>query len=503
MVRSDLIPIYEEINENNINFVKNFKKNGKYGVVSFKDTNDELVDQMIVRWCPVRNIWRLFHPEQFRLAEVIDVLLPALDMFLPSDAILWLCADDVEDFIDVGFDNPYFCNYDPFNEPVESKIAVSKINDPLFQTNRRSRHQGADKDPEQYQQRRTSPTRSVSYKLFDFVSDNRFDTEIKIKFNSDDLAYLQKLIYSGRTMNSDGTLTQKEVSGLLYLTMKNKYFELCLDKSKNFNAHDEEKVRFVNGLCNFHTHPADVYDTYDIDLLYPSPGDYISILTLLIQKQPFEQPDFCIIPLLFSCVVAIEGIYIISLAKNYCSDRAIDALRDTISDLSDGHYKLKQSVVDAINSKHNGVSGFYYGKNRNRFDYHQTHCKYIGDPLNHPLGYTQIGGYDYDTIDHNRIEEDLKHFPETCEHNGVKLNRVEQAAKDYCLKINRRELMSGVKFSLGPVLRVQYFSYDELQHTKFGINVAASTKNGYVAPQLLLDEETIAHIKLFSEFPNN
>lgn len=501
----DLIPLYEEIDEKNKILVKNFSKNGTYGIVAFRDDSDNLIDHMVVRRCNRRNIWRLFHPKQFRLDEVIELVLPVLDVFLPSDAILWVCVEDPEEYTKLGFGNPYFCKYDPFFESTEHPVAVSKVNDPLFQTNARVRHTGTDTDPEQYQQRRTSPIREVSYNLFDFVTDNRQDTEIQIKFNQDDLSYLQKLIYSGRTMNKDGTMTQKEVSGLLYLNMKEDHFELCLDKSKNFNAHDEEKVRFVNGLCNFHTHPTDVYHRYDVDLLYPSPGDYISILTLLIQKYPFEDPQFCITPLLFSCVVAVEGIYIISLSKNYCSNDALEVLRENISDLEDGHYKLKRSVSEAINSKHKGISGFYYGSRRTPEDYYETHCKYIGDPADHPLGCTQVGGYDYDTLDHNRSEAQLSHFPTEYKHNGVKLTRIEQAAKDYCLKINRRELMSGVKFALGPVLNVQYFSYSELEKTKFPITAIASAKDGYVTSQLLLDEETIAQIEVFSDFenPNN
>jgi hypothetical protein len=243
------------------------------------------------------------------------------------------------------------------------------------------------------------------------------------------------------------------------------------------------------------SHPSDVYDSHDVDMMYPSPGDYISILTLMMQEYPFEKPGGALAsPLLFSCIVTVEGIYIVSLNKNYCLQRDRNKLREVICEDKGSFYDLKQSVKDSINSKCKGESGFIYGKNGDH--YFDTHCKYIGDPEDHPLGYRQIGGFDYDTYRHNRREEQVTHFPESLEVNGTEYNRLEQAARDYCLKINRRELVTDVKFKKGPVLNVQFKTYTELSESYFKVNVCTN-ESKYMPRQVLLDQETLDNIKVF------
>ena len=453
-----------------------------------------------LKHCIERNICRLYQPNGTTI-EMTETVTEFLHGCLPSDCIIWLCIDDPDEYIEMGYKNPYFCHIDPFGEIVTCPVGMSKINDPMFETNDRSRHDGQDDDPRMFQGKRTSPTRTASYKMFDFISENR-DTDVPIKltikFNHTDLEYLRILVYGGRTVNEDRTMSQKEVSGVFCLDYKRSHFEMSIDKSKKFNAHDEEKVRFVNGIISFHTHPADVYDAYSVELLYPSPGDYISILTYMIQKYAFEKEEYSISPLLFSCVVTLEGIYIISINKNYQTAEQMNKLRDLIAEEKNGYFSLKQGIKDSINSKHRGISGYFYGKNRNASHYYDTHCKYIGDPHTHPLGCTQVGGFDFNTTLHNRTSDQLTHFPEACKHGAVEYSRIEQAAKDYCLKINRRELVTDAPFSNGPVLHVQFYTYNELVDTKFNIYTHTNLTE-YVPPQLLLHEETISDIKLFSD----
>ena len=175
--------------------------------------------------------------------------------------------------------------------------------------------------------------------------------------------------------------------------------------------------------------------------------------------------------MLFSCVVTME-VYIVSLNKNYCNQVDKDYLRGMICDKREGFYDLKQSVKDSINSKDKGLSGYFYGKSRDSKNFYSTHCKYIGDPEDHPLGYQQIGGFDYDTFKHNRKEDQLTHFPEVLQKGEFEYNRIEQAAKDYCDKINRRELVTGTKFRKGPVIQVQFMTYEELESKSFKITTS-------------------------------
>lgn len=498
--------LYEEINEKNKNLVENFKKNEyqKLGLVTFtRNDDDEIEEYLVVKYCMRRNLCRLYNPtmDKFDLEDIIGISLKTLESFLPADCIIWYCSHKIDWLLELGFKNPYFCTYDPFLEPVEERIAVNKINDPMFETNDRSRHVGNDTNPAIYQQRRTSPVREHKSTMFEFAQEHfgdQSEIEIKMRFDIEDLNYLKKLVYSGRTLNEDGTMTQKEVSGILNLERTDGVFDLKIDKSKNFNAHDEEKVRFVNGLINFHTHPLEVYNNYEVDIMYPSPSDYISILTFLMQKYCFESDCYVLCPLLFSCVITLEGIYTISLNKNYCTPEKRNLIRESVCVDKETHYEIKNSIKDAINSKSNGISGFYYGKDRESKNFYNTHCNYIGDPIDHPLGYTQVGGYDYDTLRHNRKESQLLKFPEEHEKDGYVQDRITQAAKDYCLKINRRELVSGTKFSNGPVINVQFFTYEELENEDFSI-YTCNIKTPYLPLQTILNEETIQDIKLFSQ----
>ena len=499
----ELSVIYEEIGDKNREYIKELPPlpNLEVGLIClYEDENcKSLVDCSIIRRCRKRNICRIYNLQQETFEESIwlDHICSFLPSFLPSDCVLWYCTDDTEIPLECGFSNPYFCSYDPFGVSVTQKIALSKLNDPMFQTNIRNRYTGNDVDHRVFQNRRTSPT-IENKSLFNYCTKHMDDNEITldIRFDQDDLIYLRSLIYGGRTVNEDGSISQKEVSGTLHLEYNGKDFDLKLDNTKNFNAHDEESVRFVHGLVNFHTHPLDVYNNYEVELMYPSPADYISILIFLLQKYPFEDMECVISPLLFSCVITVEGIYIISLNKNYCSQEDKEYLRNMICVKSYGIYDLKQSVKDSINSKKDGISGFIYGKGNNYRQFYDTDSKYIGDPLDHPLGYKQVGGFDYDTTKQNRKEDQLTHFPEVFEENGFEYNRSEQAAKDYCLKINRRELVTDVKFKKGPVLHVKFMTYEEAESNNMKIHAnKISTK--HLPSQLLLSQDIIDNLNIF------
>lgn len=494
--------LYEEINDKNKNLSRQILKNSHIdqGYIKFNipERTCELIE---IVYCKRRNIAVLRDPlyGAFPYTLVMENTLMFLHSHLPSDTKIWCCNDSIEELYDLGFSHPYYCYFDPFRVKVDSKIAAVKINDPQFITNSRTRHNGRDANPEHFQQRRTSPIRdeetidvfSVSSKYLG----KEGEIKLTLKFDQEDVVYLSSLVYGGKTVNDDGTMTQKEVSGVLCLEMEDDLI-VKIDRTKNFNAHDEEKVRFVNGLINFHTHPVEVYDNYGVSMMYPSPSDYVSILTFLMQKYCFEDSCTYLGPMLFSSVVTMEGMYIVSLNKNYCNQEDRIKLRNTICDHKGSHYALKSSVIDAINSKERGVSGFYYGKDRSIQHYYDTHCKYIGNPKNHPLGCHQVGGFDYDTMLHNRTVEQLSHFPEVLVVGKTVYNRQQQAARDYCEKINSRELISGTSFPKGPVLHVQFFTYEELSNTSFDV-YTNNVKTDVLPLQTFLSEETIENVRLF------
>ena len=447
------------------------EKAGEKVITLYVEINDN-TSEVLLNFSLKQNLCRLHRPEISGLSykKSLEIVLDYLFATLPSDCDIWMCEESVSTEIrEFGFHCPFYVKKCPFGRKFDTpRIAVSRKNDPGFITNSRERHTGEDEEPEKFQERRSSPSRMLQkdrmFSLVEKTLGTSEPVELKLKFDLDDLEYLKSLVYGSKTINEDGFITQKEVSGVLCI----EDFKIKIDKSKKFNAHDEWLVRFVNGLINFHTHPIEVYETLNTDLMYPSPGDYTSILTFLLQRHFFEKKQGSLCPILFSCVFTQEGVYIVSLNKNYCTKKRVDELRKILCDEND-HVFLKPGVQQAINSKDRGVSGFYYGKDRNPSHFYETHCKFIGDPVDHPLGYHQVGGFDFDTHRHNRSKSQVSHFPESVKMNGEELNPLEQAAKDYCLKINRRELLSGTKFTHGPVLNVQFYTYGELQKTSFSV----------------------------------
>ena len=467
------------------------KKYEKIIIYTRKNSGD--YEEIHLKFDKFRNICRIYD----RNIKTINYLI----QILPADCDIWYCGEDFSELLDYGFSNPFYCKMCPFGERLKSNtLSVHRINDPNFDTNTRERYAGRDLIPEEFQKRRYSPKRkSNNLYMLDFIKSNlknKKPIKLNLKFDKEDLKYLKKLPKGSNTVDKEGKITQKEVSGVLYLEKTSSNFVVKIDKNKKFNAHDEDTVRLVEGLINFHTHPESVYEKLDTDLMYPSTGDYISLLTLMLQRYYFEENKGYKYPLLFSCVVTLEGIYIISLNKNYCTKDKIKKLRDLICNENEGVYDIKPNVKRSISSK-NKLSGFVYGESFDKNTYYDSHCKFIGDPNSHPLGYKQIGGFDYDTFYQNRKIEQLIHFPEIKKQGEYYYDRITQSAKDYCLKINRRELITGTKFSEGPVVNVEFYNYEELQDCEFSV-YTYSQESRFLELQPFLDEETIDLASLYS-----
>ena len=444
-------------------------------------------EEVMVKFRKDKNICRIYDTNNLALDYLTEIL--------PADCGIWYFGEDVSELEKLGFHNPFYCKVCPFGENFKrNTLAIHRKNDPYFDTNSRQRYDGHDPSPEIFQKRRASPKRKTPQDyMLEFVSDNlksKKPIKINLKFDNEDLDYLRKLTKGSHTLNDDGLITQKEVSGTLHIEKMKDDFMIKLDKTKKFNAHDEDSVRLVEGLINFHTHPESIYNELKVDLMYPSPDDYMSILTLLLQPYFFENNEGTKNPLLFSCVVTLEGIYIISLNKNYCTKDKIKKLRDNLCNTYEGVSELKDNVRKSMSSYYKRYTGFVYGDNVDYDIYFDTHCKYIGDPKNHPLGYHQIGGFDFNTFKHNRKIEHLTHFPETIKQGRFTYDRITQAAKDYCLKMNRRELITGTKFKDGPVLDIQFYNYEELQNSDFFV-YTYSQESDVLTLQPFLDEETI------------
>ena len=71
---------------------------------------------------------------------------------------------------------------------------------------------------------------------------------------------------------------------------------------------EEEGVDVVKSLYNFHSHPREAYQKNNVKLAWPSAQDYIGFLL-----SSFEDDAIC------HFIIAIEGIYIISINNHWVS----------------------------------------------------------------------------------------------------------------------------------------------------------------------------------------
>lgn len=69
---------------------------------------------------------------------------------------------------------------------------------------------------------------------------------------------------------------------------------------------DNENIIIENDRYTFHTHPKDAYIRYNVEFGWPSGQDYVGFLNGVLSVKS-----------LFHVVVTIEGVYIISLSKDY------------------------------------------------------------------------------------------------------------------------------------------------------------------------------------------
>ena len=95
-----------------------------------------------------------------------------------------------------------------------------------------------------------------------------------------------------------------EIKNTFFFSMKNLVYilQICDEKIK---LGSEEEVDDVNCKFSFHSHPSVLYDVYNFKLAWPSNSDYISFLNSVRYGT------------IFHIVIGNEGIYILSLSKQW------------------------------------------------------------------------------------------------------------------------------------------------------------------------------------------
>jgi hypothetical protein len=134
---------------------------------------------------------------------------------------------------------------------------------------------------------------------------------ILASLSKETIKYLKNLCETGFTNNKDGGKTQKEVAGNMYARKIDSKSNHIIEVNKQSMIHGNEfGVDIVDGLYNFHSHPRNAYEHYNVKLGWPSAQDYIGFLLALMEDDT-----------VFHLVITLEGIYIMSLSKEWSIDK--------------------------------------------------------------------------------------------------------------------------------------------------------------------------------------
>lgn len=168
---------------------------------------------------------------------------------------------------------------------------------------------------------------------------------IKIEKNS--INMLKNTPFSKCTLNVNKSCTQKEMAGALNVLNVNDrgIYTIGIDKNSVIYG-TEEGVKIVNGKYNFHSHPKEAYIKYEVEDGIPSAQDYIGYMSSV-----YSNNSRC------HFVAAIEGLYIISISKDFT---LYSDIKNIIEDKL-GKNKLYEFIKKKYNEnkiKYNRVSDY-------------------------------------------------------------------------------------------------------------------------------------------------
>lgn len=233
------------------------------------------------------------------LRELIDkndleIILLALMNDLPPSTILWTGIFDINKnidfYIDNGFNNPYICKESPLGHKYSTNGLAFYKKNTIEITDI------------------SSVKNEVKYVKKEYKSPI---CGIFARLSKHSIESLKLLTQPTPTINKDGTMTQKEMSGIIKIgsiTNENgKIIFEMVDEPSSVVAGIEEEVDAVLNRYNFHTHPKQAYIRNGVTNGWPSSQDYVGFIDL---------DGYTI----FHIVVTMEGLYILSFSE-YWQDK--------------------------------------------------------------------------------------------------------------------------------------------------------------------------------------
>jgi|UniRef100_A0A6C0J1V2 hypothetical protein len=207
-------------------------------------------------------------------------------------------------------------------------------------------------------------TTDIEYLLKSISSEK---CESTLRFTSKTIEKLKYLSKIGSSWNSK-SISQKELGGrFLASLIDDLIINLEID-DKSIIYGEEEGVRVVGGLYNFHSHPQEAYERNNVTLGWPSGQDFIAFLS---SHFTFNT--------LIHVVVAVEGVYILQMGDYW--DNLTENNMNDITKFIDKEYDLacfkdKLSIPGYV-SKINGIKF----ENKTLFNLYYSDWNNISNPF--------------------------------------------------------------------------------------------------------------------------
>lgn len=143
------------------------------------------------------------------------------------------------------------------------------------------------------------------------MNENKESCETTYKLSKKAIKYLKEACKNGHTKNKDGSISQKEMTGELYLKdaidKNNKIIHIIDIDERSINSGEEENINVHPTRYNFHSHPEEAYVRHSVTKAWPSILDYLGYLKLGKNT-------------IFHCIASLEGVYIMSFTKEWASN---------------------------------------------------------------------------------------------------------------------------------------------------------------------------------------
>jgi hypothetical protein len=273
-------------------------------------------------------------------------ILTSMNSNLPNDVIIWTCIDldndklnqMIKSYTDIGFRDPYI----NIKKDKTYELSMSKQNN-------LERYENAYND--------------AVYVLQQFKNKNTHHCGLFMRFSETTISYLQKLSHVGHTVNTNGTVSQKELTGSFkFIRADDRLIHTISIEEDSIVAGDEEGVPIIKSMYSFHSHPKEAYERHKVDYGWPSHIDFNGFLKSVDHYG-----------MLFHIIVSLEGVYVLSLGEywiNNISGVSKDIDKD-IKKMFTIRYKkgdtIQENFLDIVNNI--VYDGKQFKKNNSGSDY--------------------------------------------------------------------------------------------------------------------------------------